>query len=54
MMADLVDQHVADDVAEGLVVLGPVIQDRPAVEPNHVGQPRHVAKALLGQADPLE
>ena len=54
MVADLVNQDVADDMAEAFVVLGPVIQDRPAVEPDHVGQSRHVAKTLLGQADALE
>src|SRR5207248_9033057 len=54
MVADLVDQHMADDMAEALVVLGPIVQDRPAVEPDHVGQPRHVTKTLLWQADALE
>src|SRR6266513_6109376 len=33
MVADFVDKHMADDMAERLVMLGPVIQDRPAVEP---------------------
>ena len=28
MVADLVDQDMADDVAEAFVVLGPVIEDR--------------------------
>ena len=32
MMADFVDQHVADDMADGLVMLRPVVEDRPAVE----------------------
>ena len=36
MMADLVNQHVGDDGAERLVVLGPVQQDRHPVEPDHV------------------
>src|ERR1700680_4795669 len=26
MMADLVDQHVTDDMAQGLLVLGPIVQ----------------------------
>src|ERR1700742_217645 len=36
MVANFVDQDVADDLAEGFVVLRPVIQDRPPVEPDHV------------------
>src|SRR5581483_1396745 len=54
MMADLVDQHVADDVAQAFLVLGPIVQDRPAVEPDHVGQPGDITGALEGQADALE
>ena len=36
MMADLVHQHMRDDGTERLVVLGPIVQDRTAVEPDHV------------------
>jgi len=54
MMADLVDQHVADDVAQRFVVFGPVIEDRSPVEPDHVGQPRDISMALMRQADALE
>src|ERR1700733_3623067 len=36
MMADLVHQHVLYDGAQGLVVLGPVIEDRPPVQPDHI------------------
>src|SRR6185295_16486337 len=36
MMPDLVHQHMGDDRAERIVVLGPVIEDRAAVEPDHV------------------
>ena len=53
-MADLVDQHVADDMAQRLVMLGPVIQDRPAVEPDHVGQPGDVVVAAERQSDVLK
>src|SRR5580658_8832670 len=45
MMADLVDQHMADDMADRLVVFGPVIEDRATIEPDHVGQPRDVVMA---------
>jgi hypothetical protein len=34
MAPDLVDQDVADDVAQRLFVLGPVIQDRAAKASN--------------------
>src|SRR6202047_3187491 len=54
MMADLVDQHVADDSPERLVMFGPVIQDLPAVEPDYVGQPRYVSFAAKRQAHALE
>jgi len=54
MMANLVDQHVPDDVSQRLVVFGPVIEDRPAVEPDHVGQPRDISMALMRQADAVE
>ena len=32
MVADLVDQHMGDDVAQRLLVLGPVVEDGAAVE----------------------
>jgi 4a-hydroxytetrahydrobiopterin dehydratase len=35
MVADFVDKDVAHDVAQGLAVLGPVIENRPAVEEDH-------------------
>src|SRR5271166_1852449 len=54
MVADLVDQHVADDVAQRLLMLGPIIQDRAAVEPDHVGHAGDIARALERQPDPLE
>ena len=54
MMADLVYQHVAHDMAQRLLMFGPVIQDRPAVQPDHVGQPRDVVIAAERQADALK
>ena len=38
MMTDLVDQHMRDDGAESFLVLGPVIEDGTAIEPNLIGQ----------------
>ena len=53
-MADFVHQHMRDEGSEALLVLRPVIEDRPAVEPDHVGQARNVADTLMRQADALE
>src|ERR1700722_14728508 len=54
MMADFVNQHMADDMAQRIVVFGPVIQDRAAIQPDHVGKPGDVVMATEGQADALE
>ena len=54
MMADLVDQDVPDDMAQGFVMLGPVVEDRTAIEPDQVWQPGDVVAALERQADALE
>src|SRR6202165_1690499 len=54
MMADLVEQHVGDDFSECLVVLGPIIEDRPPVEPDQIG---HLHRRGLGperQPDAVE
>src|SRR6185312_6041410 len=52
MVADLVDQHVADNRVERLVVLAPVIEDRAAVEEHHVGLDPRVDDAFARQRDP--
>ena len=60
MVADLVHQHVGDDGAQRLVVLGPVVEDRPAVEPDHVRHlrrtrfPTGTAGRPLKQAEQVE
>lgn len=51
MMGDLVDEHVADDVAQCLLVIGPVIEDRPAIEEDHIGE-RACAAELLAMGKP--
>ena len=38
MMADLVNQHMGDDRAERVLALAPEIEQRTAIEPDHVGQ----------------
>src|SRR5580704_5731705 len=54
MMADLVNEHMLDDIAQRVLVLGPVIEDRPAVEPDHVRHLPGGAFRAERQADPLE
>src|SRR5690606_25924156 len=38
MVADLVDEDVRDDRAQRLLVLGPIVEDGAAIEPDLVGQ----------------
>jgi hypothetical protein len=56
----IVNEHVLDDRPQRLVVLGPIIEDRPPVEPDHV---RHLHRRAfrterqadaLGQAEQIE
>src|SRR5206468_9845410 len=54
MVADLVHQHMGHNGAERLVVLGPVEQDRHAIEPDHVGHMHRRAFRLERQTDALE
>src|SRR5579871_4706026 len=54
MVANLVHQHMAHDRTQRLIVLGPVVQDRPAVEPDHVRHRIWVADAEKRQTDPAE
>ncbi len=55
MVADLVDQNMADDRVERFFVLDPVFKDGAAVEPDVIG---HLSGAdfsrALRHADPLE
>ena len=52
MVADLVHQHVGDDGAQAVLVLGPVVEDRPAVEPDHVGHLLQNTGRLKGRPTP--
>jgi len=54
MMPDLVHQHMRDDLAERVVMLGPVIENRAAVEPDHVWHLNGCALGTERQADALE
>src|SRR6187402_3734876 len=45
MVADFVDQHMADDMAQRLLMFGPVVQNRPPIQPDHVGQPGDIVVA---------
>ena len=52
MMADLVDQHVAYDDVERLAGLAPEIEERPAIEKDHVDLRRGLVGDLRGSATP--
>src|SRR5262249_21032608 len=55
MVADLVDQHMAHQPGEILAALAPIIEDRPAVEKDHVEIGTGIADALVRQRDtPVE
>ena len=54
MVADLVDQHMGDDVAQRLLVLGPVVEDGAAVERDAVRPLAGLRVPALGDAAPLE
>src|SRR5260370_30001054 len=51
MVADLVHQHMGDDRPQRLLVLAPIIEDRPAVEPDHVRHLHRRAVLAERQAD---
>ena len=51
MMADFVHQHMGDDRAEGILAVAPVVEQRPTIEPDHVGQFAGLLdRAALGEA----
>src|ERR1700693_1591206 len=54
MVADFVEQHVGDDFSQRLVVLGPIIEDRPPVEPDQVGHLDRRGLGLERQPDAVE
>src|SRR3984893_14683604 len=54
MVTDFVHEDVGDDRPQRLVVLGPVVEDRPAVEPHHVGHLSGRAVRAKRQANALE
>lgn len=45
MVANLVDENVCDDVAQGVLALGPVIENGAAIEEDHVRLARQIAEA---------
>lgn len=55
MMADLVNEHMRDDGAQGLLVLGPVIENGTAVEEDHIGKRARMTHLLaMSEAQALE
>lgn len=55
MMADLMDEHMADDGAQRLSMLGPVIENGTPVEEDHIGERAGLRELLgLGKTQALE
>lgn len=55
MMADLMNEHMGDDGAQGLLMLGPVIENGTPVEEDHIGKCAGMREFLgLGEAGSLE
>src|SRR5690349_21057849 len=54
MMANLMDQHMFDDSAKRLVVLGPIVENRTAIEPDQVGHLHGGAFRTKRQADAMK
>ena len=50
MVADLVDQNMSDNFGERILAVAPEVEQRPAIEPDHVGQfARLLDHAALGE-----
>ena len=55
MMTDLVNEDVGDDGAQGLLVVGPVIENGPAIKEDHVGERSRMSHLLaMGEAHAVE
>ena len=55
MMADLMDEDMRDDGAQALFVLGPEVENGPAIEPDHIRHlTRHGRGAALRETTSLE
>jgi len=55
MMADLMDEHMRHDRPKHLAMFGPIVENGPAIEENHVGKASGMRNGLvMRQAHPLE
>jgi len=54
MVPDFVDEHVRDDLTERVLVFSPVVEDRPPIKPDHIGQWFRDALRLEWQTDALK
>ena len=55
MMADLMNEHMGNDGAQGFMMLGPIVENGPAIEEDHVGQRAGMGKLFaLGETSALE
>ncbi len=51
MMTDLMDENMGHDLAEGVVMLAPIVEDRAAVEKHHVRQHGGIHHAFSREID---
>ena len=54
MVADFMNQHMGDDLTQSVFMFGPIVEDRPAVEPDHIGHQFRRCFRLERQADALK
>src|SRR5262245_56771675 len=54
MVPDFVHQDMGYDFSQGIVVLGPIVEDRPAIEPDHVGHDLRSRIRLKRKSDALQ
>ena len=53
-MSDLMNENMGHDRAQCFMMVGPIIEDRPAVQEHHVGKLSRPATALLRESHALE
>ena len=54
-MPDLMNEYMGDDAAQGLLVLGPIVENGPTIEEDHVGERSRMSHLLaMGEAHTLE
>jgi hypothetical protein len=54
MVADFMNQDVSDDLAQSVLVFGPIVENGPAVQPDHIGHQFRRRLRLKRQANTLK